>query len=752
MEKREEQTSVKHFFSDPTARKKILDNLVGDFFGGTSAMLVALPSAIAFGLIIFSPLGPEFSGMAAIGGIMGTIILGILNPIFGGTNKLVSAPCAPAAAVLSVFVAELVSKGTVPIELIPIYITCVVLFSGVLQVIMGKVGGGQFIKYIPYPVVAGYLSGVGVLIFISQLPKLLGLPKGVNWWDAMFMVESWKWETIAIGVVTIIVMFNSHRVIKAIPAAIIALTAGIIVYFGISIQNPSFLALDNNSFVVGPISASLSDLSITVVDRWSFVSELTLESFGILLLPFLTLAVLLSIDTLKTCVVLDALTFTRHNSNKELVGQGVGNIATALACGIPGAGTMGATLVNLNSGAKTRFSGVVCGIMALLVYLLFGNLVAWIPISALAGILIVIAYRMVDKKSFALLKQRSTIFDFLVILGVVVSAVTLSLIAAAGVGIGLAILLFLREQIRTSVIRRKVLGDQIFSKKLRLSAEQAILEEKGKETIVVELQGQLFFGTTDQLFTRLEVFLLTCKYVIMDMRRVQSVDFTAVNMLKQILKRVQDKDGSLIITSIPASLPSGRNAKEYLGHLGLTELDNLKFFDDINEGLTWVEDEILKEENLEGLDENKILELHELELFSNFSKEALETIRPCLVEKSFATNDRIFKAKEKSSEIYFVRKGTIKIALKLADKKRHHLVTVGRGGIFGDMAFIDKKKRSAEAISESDTQLYVLSRSKFDEFTEKHPEVAEIFFEGLATLISKRLRLSNKEVKALQDD
>ena len=145
--------------------------LSGDIFGGTAAMLVALPSAIAFGLIIYAPLGAEFSSKAAIGGIMGTVALGLIAPLLGGTSRLVTAPCAPAAAVLAVFVGELLKKGTISPDVIPVYITLVALFAGILQVILGKIGGGKFIKYIPYPVVAGYLSGVGVLIFTGQLPK-----------------------------------------------------------------------------------------------------------------------------------------------------------------------------------------------------------------------------------------------------------------------------------------------------------------------------------------------------------------------------------------------------------------------------------------------------------------------------------------------------------------------------------------------------------------------------------------------------
>lgn len=260
----------------------------------------------------------------------------------------------------------------------------------------------------------------------------------------------------------------------------------------------------------------------------------------------------------------DVMTQSRHNSNKELMGQGFGNIVSSLVGGIPGSGTTGPTLVNVASGGQTRLSGVFAGVFAGLVLLLLGKLMAWIPLGALAGVLIVIAGRMLDKNSLQLLKHRSTIFDFLVILAVVISTVSMSLIVAAGVGTALAIVLFLREQIRSSVVRRKFFGNQKFSKKRRITAELSILESQGKGTIICELQGQLFFGTTDQLFTELESHLAQCSFVVLDMRRVQSLDFTAANMLKQIHNRVKKKQDYLVLASIPLSLPTGRNVKAYL--------------------------------------------------------------------------------------------------------------------------------------------------------------------------------------------
>ncbi len=728
-----------------------LKSFTGDFFSGTAAVLVALPAAIAFGLIIFAPLGAEFSGMAAIGGIMGTIALGLIAPFFGGTKKMISAPSAPPAAVLSVFVLELLKKGTIAPEMIPVYITVVSLLAGLVQMLIGLVGGGKVIKYIPYPVVAGYLSGVAILIFTGQLPKFLGLSKHIKIQDGILLPETWRWESLCIGGVTILSMLLAPKIIKAVPAAIIALVMGIISYLVLAGFNADLQTIENNPLVIGKISASITDLGTTIYSRWGNLLNFDLSVFVELLIPAVTLAILLSIDTLKTCVILDAMTYTRHNSNRELIGQGTGNMISALLCGIPGAGTMGPTLVNINSGAKTKVSSTIFGLMALVILLVFGKLIAWIPLSALAGVLIVIAFRMFDKQSLNLLKHKGTIIDFVVILAVVISAISMSLVMAAGVGIAMAIILFLRDQMRTSVILRMLDGTQVFSKKNRPQSIHMLLEERGKETIIIELQGQLFFGTTDQLYTKLDLHLSACKYVILDMKRVQSVDFTAVNMFKQILARVKSKNGYLIFSSIPISLPTGLNLTAYFENLGLTSTENLKYFDDIDSALQWSEDEIIKNSDVEIAKDKEPLLIHELEILSGFPDKAIAALASCMEEKRFSKNEKIFSIQDESDEIYFVRKGNIKIVLPINETKSYHLVTISRGSVFGEMAFIDKVKRSADAVSFGESHLFVLSRDRFDKLTLEHPEISGMFFERLALLMAQRLRQSNKELKSLQD-
>ncbi len=712
-------------------------------------MLVALPSAIAFGLLIYLPLGPAYAAVGAMAGILGTIAIGIVAPIFGGTPRLISAPCAPAAAVLSALVLEL---DALQPDHILLLLTLVALLAGGLQFLFGTIGGGRLIKYIPYPVVAGYLSGVGVLIFLSQVPKLFGLPKDTALWEGLASPALWKAPGLIVGIVTMAVMVLASQITRAVPAPILGLLGGLLAYFGLGTAYPEMLTLSGNPLVIGPISGAGGDMGTAVMDRWTALGGLSPADLHLILIPALTLAVLLSIDTLKTCVVIDALTRSRSNSNRELIGQGLGNLASAFTGGMPGAGTMGATLVNINSGGATRLSSILEGVFSLVVFLLLGGLVAWVPIAGLAGILIVVAYRMVDPNIFHLLKQKSTTFDFVVVAAVVVTAIVYNLIAAAGVGLGLAILLFLREQIRGTVVRRKAYGNQTFSKKQRLPEEVAVLEQKGAQTAICELQGSLFFGTTDQLFTELEADLKTKKYVILDMRRVQSVDFTATHLLDQIEAQLAERKGTLIFSHLPPNLPTGQDLQTYFDQVGLVKpTRSVKIFDELDDALEWTEDRILEDAGLLQAGQETPLNLQEINLVKGFDADTLTALASCIEERAYEPGQKVFQHGDTGDEIFLIRRGTVRIVLPLAGGRQHHIVTFGRGDFFGDMAFIDHAMRSADAVACAPTDIYVISRARFDKVAVDHPFLDKKVFWRLARALAIRLRQTDAELRALEE-
>lgn len=719
-----------------------------EFIGGFSALLVALPAAIAFGLIIYAGLGESYKQESAVVGIIGTILLSITASLFGKTPGMISAPSAPASAVLSAYVMELVHRKNVSIEYIPIFVTLTALFAGLLQFVTGKAGGGRLVKYLPYPVVTGYLGSVGLLIILGQLPKVFGFAKLNQIPSGIYSLSATNFIHLSIAGATIVAMVLVIRISKKIPPAIFSLLIGGFTFIILGFYDRALFSLENNPYVIGKISVSPTQFLDNIIQTWQHIAGFDLDIVLNLIVPVITLAFVLSIDTLKTCIVHDTMMQTRHDSNRELMGQGIANMVSAISGGIPGSGTLGPTLVNLNSGGRTKLSGALVGIFAMIILFFVPQILAWIPVSALAGVLIVLGFRMIDWKSFRLLRNRYTIIDFIVIVIVIVSALIYDLVTAAGTGIAMAILLYIREQVRSNVVHRKFFGNQKFSKKRRLPSEIGILEKKGKSTLVLELQGQLFFGTTDQLFTVLEYYLNHTNFIILDMRKVLSIDFTAAHMLDQIHSRYEANGGLLLVSSIPLDLPSGQNIRQYLLNLGFSESKTLKFFPDLELALEYVEDEILRKELKGNIVQTDEMNLEQFEFFSGVDVKVISNLAAHFKRMRLVRGEYIFRKEDKGDEIYFIRKGDVKIEIPISVEHNLVITVLSQGDFLGEIAFLDGNPRSANAVAIGEVSLYYMSRKELDLVFKKYPELGNVFFERLARAISTRLRLTDIELAA----
>jgi SulP family sulfate permease len=721
------------------------DNLSGDFWGGTAAMLVALPVAIAFGVTIYANIGGHYGAYGAIAGILGVAAMGVVASLMGGTDRLISAPSAPAAAVLSAFAMHYISQD-IGADLVFSMLMIVALLAGIFQILFGVIGLGRLIKYMPFPVVSGYLSGVGLYIIAAQSPIFLGLPQGTHFWDAFELFVGWKWESIVVGAVTIITMIYANKIMRSIPAVIIALIVGMIAYGALGLVDP-LLFHPNNPFVIGELGGTGGINFIdSFIGRFKTIIYLNIDDITLLLFPALTLAALLSIDTLKTCVILDSMTHSFHNSNRELIAQGSGNVVSALIGGMPGSGTMGATMVNISSGAKTRLSGLIEGIMAVVAFVVLAGFIAWIPVASLAGILIVIGFWMIDKHSVKLLRSRQTMLDFFIIVSVAITALSVSLIAAAGVGLVLAVMLYIIQQIGASVIYRHQDGTEARSKIVRGKDEETLLCEKGDIFSVYELHGSLFFGTANQLYTMLQEDLQHKKYIIMDMKRVQNVDLTAAHILLQIKDILHERDGYLLLCRLPHKLPTGDDMESYFNHVGLLKhLSPIKVFDDLDDAIEWAENKIIKE-GMIVTNSEEILDLSEFDLFEGRKEQTIEELRTLVETKSYKKGETIYSEGEGNGEIFLIRRGSVRVMLPYAGRKSVHLNTIGRNNFFGEFSFLEGAPHYTDTVAASDTELYSISRDAFEQFSLHHKKTALHFMQSLAAVLAERLRLTRSEL------
>lgn len=727
---------------------------VNDMWGGLAAMLVALPSSVAFGILVYTAFGQEYAGQGALAGLLGAAALGIIAPLCGRTDGLISAPCAPSAAILTALIAGLISgsNGTrlEPAAIMPL-MALTALLSALLQTLYGIIGGGRLIKFIPFQVVSGYLSGVALLIAIGQIPELLGLPKGIDLVQGLLSPSLWKWQGLVVGIVTMIAMALAPLVTRKIPAVIFGLLVGILAYFCMSPLFPALLELHGNPLIIGPLPSSGSLLEALTSQTHSLMA-IDPRALHLILIPAITLSILLSIDTLKTCVGLDALTRSRHNSNRELIGQGLGNLATFMIGGIPGSGAMGPTLVNVTSGGRSPRSGVIEGVLVVLVLVFLSGLIAWVPIGALAGILLMIAWRMFDKDMFRLLRYPAGRLDFCVIAGVVLVALTVDLIAASGVGVAMAILLFIRDQVRGSVIRRKHYLNQMSSKTRRQAAEREILKRDGGQAVFCELQGNLFFGTTDQLFSQLEPDLRTCRFLLLDMRHVQSLDYTAVHLFDQMHAQLAERGGQLLFSGMPSGILEQRDFESYLAQMGLVRgSDGVMITETRDSALEWMEERILEAAGYVRSNEEKLLDLKDFQLFREIDEQDLAALAGYVGKLSLRQGEKAFRSGDQGDELYLVRRGVLRVLLPLEGGKYHHLATIGQGGVIGDLAFLDRGIRSADVEAKVDTDLYVLSRSRFNELARANAAMGVQVFARLALSIAESLRQSDAELRALEE-
>ena len=723
---------------------------IGDLWGGLSAMLVALPSAIAFGVTIFSPLGSEFGAQGAMAGMMGAAAMGLVAAIFGGTPRLISAPSAPAAAVLTALALQMVQFGNDAASVI-LSLFLVALLSSLIQLSFGVMRLGELIKYMPYPVVSGYLSGVGLIMVLGQLPKWLALPKEMNVWQWLSAPQLWQWPSLLMGLATVMGMLLAPRLTKRVPGVIQGLVAGMVVYWAMALSAwPELLNLHDNPLIIGPLSFNLEAFMEGVTQPWDQLMASGLPPWQQIVLPAMTLAVLLSIDTLNKCLVLDAITGARHDSNQELRGQGLGNLVSSLIGGATGSGSMGASLVSKASGGTTHLSGVFQGLGSLVVILLLTSMIAWIPVPTLAAMLVVIGMRMIDWASLQMIRSPQTRLDFGVIILVVIVANTVSLIAASAVGIGLAIFLFLSEQIHTTTIRRKNWGNKVFSSRVRSQREQEILSDKGHQTLIFELQGSLFFGTTHQLFSAIEPEIKKAKFVVLDFMRVQSLDMTASQMIERIRSNLADHQARLVLTRVPDRLPNGRNLRSYIDQMGLLSDNSTKVFTELDQALEWIEEETLVQEGYVH-PRGQGLPVAKFELFHGMGPSELEALDRCKEVRIYQEGDLVLEPKSLGRALMLISRGEVKVSLKTSTGSAIHLATLSRGQFFGEMSFLDARAPSAYVHASGETEIFAIDRVAFAKLAAGTPLMSLGVMRSLALVLADRLRQTNIELREVRE-
>jgi SulP family sulfate permease len=702
---------------------------------------MAVPTAIGNGLLAFAPLGAEQAAAGAVAGLLGVVVLGAVAAPLGGTPGLVSAPSGPAAAMLTALAAHL--AATDPARA-PVLLLATAGLAGIVQLGFGALRLGTVVKFIPYPVVAGFLSAAGLLLAWSQVGAVAGAAGQPL--DVLSHPASWRAVALATAAVTFAATRASQRLAPAVPPVVAGIVAGTLTYLGFALRDPALAAVAGNPLRVGPIPG-VAALAAAVPARLGALAALRPADLAALLGPAAALAALLAVDTLKTCVLVDSVTGGRHQGSRELVAQGLGNALTAVVGGIPGSGVSGATLVNLGAGGRTRRSSAAVPAFVLCVAAAAPALVAGAPRAVLGGLLVHVGLRTVDWNTLRLARRREARLDLAVVLAVVVIALLRDLVTAAGAGVGLAVVLYLRDRMRQSPVRAR--GDlrATRSTRRRLPPEDAALGAHGGEAAVLALHGDLFFGTADRLLTELEPDLAARRFVVLDLSRVADVDLTAARILAQAEARLAARGGTLVLAAAraPEHLEAAVDDAAQRPRRAPARL-----FVSRDEALEWCEEQLLAA-HLPERPSHLALPLREMQLVAGLPAGALAALEARVRIVRAAEGERVFRTGDPGDALYLVRLGRVRLAVRGEGGRELMLGVFGRGDVFGELAFIDGRKRSADAVACAETELYQLTREAFDAAGREYPLLREELPARLNRVLSFRLRVTTAELKAAEE-
>lgn len=565
-----------------------LSHFKGDLMGGITAGIVALPLSLAFG--VSSGLGPS-------AGIYGAIFVSFLASFFGGTSTQISGPTAPMTALSMVIVAGVLADTNGDLSRALPIILSIFLLAGLFQIILGLLGLGKYIKYIPYPVVSGFMTAIGVIILITQLLPTLGYyPKeDLNYINqfkpyaeevilkkilkeeagkGILVLEDFKatvnrasaitpdqllaesktlandaasgvigslkvlprairninWLEFILAISTITIIYTFKKVTTAIPSSLVALLAVTSIAIGFNLDYRTIDAIPNG-FPIPNLSL------FTEFDFWGMVP---------FLLSAITLSLLGAIDSLLTSVVADNMTKTKHLPNKEIIGQGIGNSVAALFGGIPGAGATIRTVVNINSGGKTRLSGMISGVLLLVVLVALSPTASLIPAAVLSGILITVGIGVMDYKGLKAIPFMPR-GEVIVLVAVLVLSSIWNLVFAVGIGLILASLIFMKRIGDLTASQSKV---ETLKPEIPWPDEVNFPKSLKEEVFIKHINGPLFFGSTSDFQHLIDQIPKSAFVIIIRMKRMEYMDQSGLFAMEETLTNLINQKKKILLVNI----------------------------------------------------------------------------------------------------------------------------------------------------------------------------------------------------------
>ena len=721
-----------------------------DIVAGLVVGVLALPFCLAAGVLVFGPLGPAYVAEGAAAGLYGAIAAGAVAASIATSSFAITCPRGSPALVLASLIATLIVNPAFarnPQLVIGAAALCVFL-AGVWQILFGLFRVASVIKFTPHPVFAGFVNGAALLIIKAQITPFffdsasssLALPS-----HPLVLAFVLALALLAIFHGSLVKKFALPPALAKVPGAIVAFALGILAYHLAEWLQPT---LDLGP-TIGKPAIKLASPLIQALQPAN-AAQLWTVGWNILLVS-LVLALVASLETLMSLRVAQSIADHEVHPTRDLTAQGCGNCVSALVAPVASAVTPNLLVVAYRVGGRSRLTGIVAAAVILIVGVLLSDVMAAVPNAVLSAVLLAVGVMMFDTWSFRLLGQvirkssplgwRRALYDLIVV--AVVMGVTAMTTVIVGVIAGCLMsgIIFVINMSRP-VVRRRILGGDFFSKRIRSAEDMEILQHTGGRRTILQLEGVLFFGNAEDLAREVKELFSRADMVALDMRAITDIDVSGANILHTLVQRSRLHGKRLFFCNVPAAqIAIVRDL------FGSADAADASIKPDLETTLEWMEDETLRA-NLNSRGKAAILTLDETDFFGGVPKHDLEQIRQLLKLREFKAGEAICREGDPGDRMWLLVKGSVSVRLDVADNRVSRRITsLTRGTVFGEMALIEGAPRSATIVADEDVACYELSDKDFGLLLREKPAIAATIMRNTARELARRLRRTSEDLR-----
>lgn len=709
---------------------------------------------MALGLLAFAVFGPGWAAFGLLAGVLSSVVGSLAAGLIPAARCQIMGPRTSTTVVFAGILATLAAQPMLQtahgpdLQQILTLAFVAVFLSGLFQIGFGLLGFGRAIKFVPYPVIAGFMNGIALLMFISQIGPALGVEIGRPVTDVLHVPSLTNLAALLVTIAAVTTVFLAPRMTRRVPALLCGLIAGVVLHYLLAWVAPG---------AVGPVIGMLPAVEFAPRELISMIRLAGREEFfawvTFLLPSALLLASVAALDGLLAAVVTDPMTRSRHDSNRLLQGQGAGSALAAAFGALPPVTSTHTRVANYLGGGRTRLSALFHALIMLGAVFALQPLIARIPVAALAGVIIYTAWTLIDRWTRDLLRRlgaggvdrREILLNLAVVSAVALSMLLINMMVAFAVGIAAAVLLLLIK-LSGSPVRRTLDGSVRTSLKVRSPEARAQLLPLARQIRIFELEGTIFFGTADCLQTDIENLPADTRYVILDFRHVTDIDASGARALETIGHTAARCDMRVLFSHVREDEVHGR----FLRALGINAAVLPEYwFPDLDRALEWAEDQLLGRGRFEDGPE---LAPEEMTLFAGLEAGEVSTVTALLERRELAHGDAVFREGDAGDRMYLIARGAVSIKVQLANAERaRRLATFVPGVFFGEMGMMEGERRSADAFAKGEcVVLYSLTADNLARVVQQHPQTGIKLYRNLNRETAARLRVTSSALRALE--